>query len=242
MRSCSRTMSIPVTSSLTGCSTWSRAFSSMKYQRAVRAEEELERPGVQVADVTAGSRYRLLHRRAYLLVERRRGRLLDQLLVAPLDRAFALAEREDAAVGVAEHLDLDVPGRGQRLLQVERAVPERRLRLRTRRLVRVLQVLRRRRRAASPCRRRPRGPSGGPGSRARPRPSGPRRRSAYPHPGRGGPRRPRARASPAPCLPCAPSRRRPGPRTRGRSPRRRGRSRDSRRGSPSPGGPPRTRS
>ena len=30
MRSCSRTMSSPVTSSLTGCSTWSRAFSSMK--------------------------------------------------------------------------------------------------------------------------------------------------------------------------------------------------------------------
>ena len=31
-RSCSRTMSMPVTSSLTGCSTWRRAFSSMKWK------------------------------------------------------------------------------------------------------------------------------------------------------------------------------------------------------------------
>ena len=30
IRSCSRTTSMPVTSSLTGCSTWRRAFSSMK--------------------------------------------------------------------------------------------------------------------------------------------------------------------------------------------------------------------
>ena len=31
MRTCSRTMSIPVTSSVTGCSTWSRQFTSMKW-------------------------------------------------------------------------------------------------------------------------------------------------------------------------------------------------------------------
>src|SRR4051812_36279993 len=41
-------------------------------------------------------------------VEQRRRRLLDDLLVAALDRAFALTEMYDIAVLVAEHLDLDV--------------------------------------------------------------------------------------------------------------------------------------
>ena len=38
----------------------------------------------------------------------RRRRLLDHLLVAALQRALALTEVEDMAVGVGEHLDLDV--------------------------------------------------------------------------------------------------------------------------------------
>src|SRR6266700_612589 len=42
------------------------------------------------------------------LVEQRRRRLLDHLLIAALDRAFALAEIDDVAVLVAEHLDLDM--------------------------------------------------------------------------------------------------------------------------------------
>ena len=41
-------------------------------------------------------------------VEPRRRRLLDDLLVAPLDRAVALEEVDDVAVGVAEHLHLDM--------------------------------------------------------------------------------------------------------------------------------------
>ena len=63
--------------------------------------------------------------------------------MAALDRALALAEGEHAALGVAEHLDLDVPGRHERALEVERAVAERRLGL-----------------ARSRRRRRPRAPSG----------------------------------------------------------------------------------
>src|SRR5205807_6958171 len=70
-----------------------------------------------------------LHRLTRLRVEGRRGRLLDQLLVAALDRALALAEREDTAVDVAEHLDLDVPRGRDRLLEVERPVAEGGLRL-----------------------------------------------------------------------------------------------------------------
>jgi hypothetical protein len=49
--------------------------------------------------------------------------------VAALDRALAVAEREDAALRVAEHLDLDVTRRDEQLLEVERAVAESRLRL-----------------------------------------------------------------------------------------------------------------
>ena len=45
------------------------------------------------------------------LAEARRGRLLDELLVPPLGRAVALAERHDVPGRVAEELDLDVAGR-----------------------------------------------------------------------------------------------------------------------------------
>ena len=41
-------------------------------------------------------------------VEQWRGRLLDHLLVPALDRTFALAEMDDVAVLVAQHLDLDM--------------------------------------------------------------------------------------------------------------------------------------
>ena len=98
-------------------------------RRAVRPEQELEGAGVDVAELPAGALDGRLHRLAGLGGERERGRLLDQLLVAALDRALALAHREHAAVGVAEHLDLDMAGRHECLLEVERAVAERRLRL-----------------------------------------------------------------------------------------------------------------
>ena len=62
--------------------------------------------------------------------------------MAPLDGAFALAEREDIPVRVAEHLDLDMAGRRDDLLQVERRVAERRIRLGARGAVRVLQPVR----------------------------------------------------------------------------------------------------
>ena len=51
------------------------------------------------------------------------GRFLDQLLVAALERAFALAELNDVAVRVAEDLDLDVSRARQKS---ERKVGEKR--------------------------------------------------------------------------------------------------------------------
>jgi hypothetical protein len=67
---------------------------------------------------------------AWLLVEQRRRRFLDDLLVAALDRAFALAEIDDVAVLVAEHLDLDVAGIDDELLDEHAVVAERGLGLR----------------------------------------------------------------------------------------------------------------
>ena len=77
---------------------------------------------------------------AHLLGNRRRRRLLDQLLMAPLDRALALAEVHDLAVLVAEDLELDVPRRLDVLLDVDVADAERGLRFALRRLDRVRQV------------------------------------------------------------------------------------------------------
>ena len=58
-----------------------------------------------------------------------------------LNRAFALAEREHTAVGIAQHLHLDVSRRGDQLLEVERAVAERRQSLTARALERVVEVI-----------------------------------------------------------------------------------------------------
>ncbi len=48
--------------------------------------------------------------RADVVRQRGGGGLLDDLLVAPLQRAVAVADDGDAAAAVAEHLHLDVPG------------------------------------------------------------------------------------------------------------------------------------
>src|SRR4029453_3191981 len=84
-------------------------------ERAVRTDEELEGAGVPVADRVAGNLRCALHLLAELRRQRRRRRLLDQLLMPALDGTFALAEREDVPVGVGEDLDLDVAGRGDGL-------------------------------------------------------------------------------------------------------------------------------
>src|SRR4029450_12222270 len=64
------------------------------------------------------------------LAQRRRkvraGRQFDDLLAAPLQRAFALAQGDDAALAVAHDLDLDVARVADQALGIEVAVAERR--------------------------------------------------------------------------------------------------------------------
>ena len=76
-------------------------------------DQELDRAGALVGhrlgagDGGSGDPGAQLRRHA------RRGGLLDHLLVAPLQRAVALEEMHDIAVGVAEHLHLDVARDGR---------------------------------------------------------------------------------------------------------------------------------
>ncbi len=83
----------------------------MKYGSPFGAEEKLEGPRTEVADRGAGAGHRVLELLARLRCQRRRGRLLDELLMPPLDGALALAEGQDAPMRVAEDLHLDVAGR-----------------------------------------------------------------------------------------------------------------------------------
>ena len=61
------------------------------------------------------------------VVDRRRRRLFDELLMAALDRAIALAEVDDPVVAVGEHLYLDVAWILQVPLDIDDGVGEVRL-------------------------------------------------------------------------------------------------------------------
>ena len=74
--------------------------------------------------------------------------------MAPLDRALALEEVDDVAVGVGEDLHFDVARPLDEPLDVQRAVAERRGGLAPRGLHRVGDLVARAHRAACPCRRR----------------------------------------------------------------------------------------
>ena len=95
-----------------------------------RVDQEFER-----AEIVVVRRSRERHRRVRdLFTQARRERRgwcdFDQLLVAALDRAFALAEMREAAMTVAENLDFDVPCALDQALRIERPIAEGALRLR----------------------------------------------------------------------------------------------------------------
>ena len=77
-------------------------------ETTVLPDDELHRAGVGVVDRVRGLHRRRAHRRAQLRGQERRGRFFQHLLVAPLRRAFALAQVDGMAVDIAEDLDLDV--------------------------------------------------------------------------------------------------------------------------------------
>src|SRR2546421_177409 len=74
---------------------------------ALTVEQALDGPGALVADRPSSVDRDLADAGPELVVDRRRRRLLDELLVAPLDRAVALDEADHVSMGVGEDLDLD---------------------------------------------------------------------------------------------------------------------------------------
>ena len=124
--------------------------------RAVLREQTLDRAGRPVSDRARRLDRDLADPLAQRVVDCRRRRLLDELLVSPLDRAVALPEVDHVAVGVREHLHLDVARILEVALDVDRRVGEVRLALATGRLERALDLLRCERRPGNPSRpRRP---------------------------------------------------------------------------------------
>jgi hypothetical protein len=104
--------------SVTGCSTCSRVI-----ELAVLVEE-FEGAGAAVADLAAGVGAALADAVAQLGGQFGRRRFLDDLLVAPLHRAVALAEEHRVLVLVGQHLDLDVARVLEEFLHVHRGVAE----------------------------------------------------------------------------------------------------------------------
>ena len=137
----------------------------------------LDRAGAAIVDRAGCFGGDLADPLAHLGVDVRARRLLDQLLVAALDRAVALAEVDHVAVRVGEHLDLDVARVLEIALEVDAIVGEELLALARRALERLGEVVGRSARPGSPCRHRRRPPCRRPGSRS-PRPpcAPPRRR------------------------------------------------------------------
>ncbi len=94
--------------------------------RRIRARhDQLDRPCRIIAN-RARQRDRLLaHGFAHLRRDEGRRGLFHHLLVAPLDRAFALAEIDDVAVLVSHHLDFDMAWAFDELLDEHAVVAER---------------------------------------------------------------------------------------------------------------------
>ena len=90
----------------------------------VVVHQELDRARGVVAERPGEAQRRLAHGLAQRGVDPGRRRLLEDLLVAALDRALALAEMHEVAVGVAQNLDLDVTRARHVALQEDAVVTE----------------------------------------------------------------------------------------------------------------------
>ena len=93
----------------------------------VLAGDEFDRAGGIVIHGLGERDGLLAHLLAGFLVEQRRRGFLDHLLVAALDGAFALAEIDDIAVLVAQHLDFDMARVDDEFFHEDAVVAERAL-------------------------------------------------------------------------------------------------------------------
>ena len=106
---------------------------------ALVVEQELERARVGVLHRAGGIDDDAAQLAAHLLGHRDRRPFFEQLLMAALDRALALAEVDNRAVMIAQHLKLDMARVLDVLLDVDVADAKRRLGFALRRLERLAQ-------------------------------------------------------------------------------------------------------
>ena len=86
--------------------------------------QELDRPGAAIAHVGHRLRADAAHAIAFFRRDDRGGRFLEHFLVAPLERAVALAQVDRAAAPVAEHLKFDVARIAEILLDIDGRIAE----------------------------------------------------------------------------------------------------------------------
>src|SRR6202008_194394 len=86
--------------------------------------EKLERAGTAVAGRASGLDAAIPHHLALPQADPGGGRFLDHLLMPALHRAVSLAEVDDVAVGIAEHLKLDVTRPLEEFLHVHLLIAE----------------------------------------------------------------------------------------------------------------------
>ena len=126
IQSCSRTMSTPADELGHAVLHLESGVDLEEPEPPVLVEQELGRRRVLESGGRGAARTATCVQLAPLVVgQARRRRLLDELLVPPLEGAVALPDRDDRAARVAEELDLDVARRSDLALEVDRAVAER---------------------------------------------------------------------------------------------------------------------
>ena len=92
---------------------------------AGRLEDELDGAGVAIPDLAHEREGGVAHARAKGRRHRGRGSFLEQLLVAPLERAIALTQMDCGAFSVGQDLDLHVAHTLEEAFGVERGIAER---------------------------------------------------------------------------------------------------------------------
>ena len=94
-------------------------------ERAVGVEQELNRAGVGVSTVLATAAAAADASAGAARDDRDRRRLLDDLLMPPLDRTLALDKRHDRPETIAKQLNLDMTRTRQPALEVDAGVAKR---------------------------------------------------------------------------------------------------------------------
>ena len=123
MRNWASTRSMPVTCSVTVCSTWIRALHSIKKCSPDSGrDQKFYCAGVDETGL-AGELQGVRHySRPKICVEAGRGSKLKDLLVSLLHRTVALVEVDDVPLRIRENLHLDVTRSNDELFHIERAV------------------------------------------------------------------------------------------------------------------------